>query len=101
MALFQDIKFYLVSSCLTDENKQKVEKLLSCLVVLDLWLSIFYVQVKDMLVANGGRQSSYLTDSVTLVVADSCDSSDVGEAKDIYSIPVVTVSYTSDLWFDS
>lgn len=43
--------------------------------------------------ANGARQSSYLTDSVSLVIADTSESSEVGEAKDIYDIPVVTVNF--------
>ncbi|XP_003381260.1 putative BRCA1 domain protein [Trichinella spiralis] len=48
--------------------------------------------VRKILTENGARLSSYLTDSVSILIADHPDSSEVGEARDIYDIPVVAMS---------
>ncbi|KRX45811.1 PAX-interacting protein 1 [Trichinella murrelli] len=49
-------------------------------------------KVRKILTENGARLSSYLTDSVSILIADHPDSSEVGEARDIYDIPVVAMS---------
>ncbi|KRZ92014.1 PAX-interacting protein 1 [Trichinella sp. T8] len=50
-------------------------------------------KVRKILTENGARLSSYLTDSVSILIADHPDSSEVGEARDIYDIPVVASSW--------
>ncbi|VDO78858.1 unnamed protein product [Soboliphyme baturini] len=69
MSLFQNLKVYIVPRAI-DESK------------VDL--------VRRVLTENGARLSSYLTDSVSFLVADLAESSEVGEAREIYDIPVLT-----------
>ncbi|OUC43059.1 putative BRCA1 protein [Trichinella nativa] len=71
MALFQQLKVYLVPRTVEESRAEKVRKILT---------------------ENGARLSSYLTDSVSILIADHPDSSEVGEARDIYDIPVVAMS---------
>ncbi|UYV61255.1 PAXIP1 [Cordylochernes scorpioides] len=50
------------------------------------------VQVKQLLLEGGAKQSAYLTDIVTHLVADNPDSPDVNEAIELYEKPVITCS---------
>jgi hypothetical protein len=57
----------------------------------------FVLQVISLLNDGGAKKDSYLSEMVSHVIADDCTQSEYSEAKELFELPVVTVSFVGNL----
>jgi hypothetical protein len=51
--------------------------------------------VESILLSGGGKKNGYLSEMITHVISDDCDDGEVSVAKELYQLPVVTVTLLS------
>ena len=63
-------------------------------------MNAFVWQIDCFLKNGGGKKHSYLSDMISHVIAGDGDNEDVSIAKDLFQLPVITVSLNLDILCD-
>ena len=52
-----------------------------------------FMQVQKLLSDGGGVEERYMSETITHAIADDCEADDYSEAKELFELTVVTVSF--------